>query len=110
MLGKKPHPIKGGAPIPRDIPWKDIEHTKALHPIFSGTSLCGFIFCISQMPENSGETWCTLKFAKSAGAVRANVIKPTPYSLKTGIKETEALLKDAEKKMANMNDNQKSNK
>jgi hypothetical protein len=47
MLGKKSEPIEGGATISRDIPWTDLEHTRALKPIFEGTSLCGFIFCIS---------------------------------------------------------------
>ena len=56
--------IQGGKKIPADVPWKDLEHTKALKPIFDGTALCGFIFCVSQAKENSGETWCTLKFAK----------------------------------------------
>ena len=63
MLSNK-KPIQGGKKISPDIPWKDLEHTKALKPIFDGTSLCGFVFCVSRAKENSGETWCTLKFGK----------------------------------------------
>lgn len=40
-------PIQGGKKIAADIPWKDIEHTKSLKMIFDGTSLCGFVFCVS---------------------------------------------------------------
>ena len=46
-LSKQKFPIKGGAKIPKNIPWKGMEHSKALKPIFEGTSLCGFLFCIS---------------------------------------------------------------
>ena len=86
LLSKR-KPIQGGKKIAADIPWKDIEHTKALKPIFDGTSLCGFIFCVSQAKENSGETWCTCKFGKICQKVRSNVIKPTDITISKNLKD-----------------------
>ena len=95
VLSKKKHPIKGGGPIPKDVPWKGMEHSKALKPIFDGTSLCGFLFCISQAKDNSGETWCTLKMGHLITKIRANVIKPKFFSIKKAVKQAEVALLDA---------------
>ena len=57
-------PITGGDEIPKSVPWKDTEVTRVLHSAINATSFTCYIFCISQSPENGGETWCTTKFAE----------------------------------------------
>ena len=55
--------------------------------------------------DNSGETWCTLKFGKTCQNVRSNVIKPNDISLEKAMKDAEAGLAKAHKELNSMNDN-----
>ena len=109
ILSKEKGPIQGGKKITANIPWKEYEHARVLVPIFNGTSLAGFVFCISQDPDNSGETWCTLKFAKIVSKVRANVVKEKDISIKNAIKEMEKGYADAHKSIEGLNPAQLAN-
>ena len=105
VLSDRKTPIEGGKKIQADCPWTFLEHTKALKSIFNGTSLCGYVFCVSQAMENSGETWCTLRFGKVCQKVRSNVIKPKEMLLEKAIQDAEKGLAKAKKELDSMNDN-----
>ena len=73
-------PLVGGEKVPDGTSYKEYPLSRILMSMFNGSAYSIFVFCLSQHPRNSGESFSTMEWAEQCNNLKVGIKRMPPVN------------------------------